>query len=68
MIKIAFTAYLLFILALVSSWIYGLLLGFQAHVFVGVINIIFPPLAWITGFVEFCFNYNIAAELAATFF
>ena len=53
--------------SLFAFWIYGLVLGFTAHVVIGVVFIVLPPLPTVTGIAQFFFHYNIAERLSVLF-
>lgn len=56
-----------FILSVIALSIYGLVLGFQAHVWVGVLHLVVTPLSFATGFTEFFFGYDIGQAIADSF-
>lgn len=47
--------------------IYGIVLGFMAHVLMGVAAFLVTPFAWLVGFTQFFFGYNIAEAIVALF-
>lgn len=55
---------LLLKLYLVATAIYGLILGFSAHVLIGVLFLIVSPLSLITGLVAQFSSNDVAMELA----
>lgn len=63
----ALALFVIFILSVISLTIYGLVLGFQAHVLVGVLHLVVTPLSFVTGFTEFFFGYDISQAIADSF-
>lgn len=55
------------ILGIIALTIYGLVLGFMAHVLVGVLHLVVTPLSFVTGFTEFFFDYDISRAIANSF-
>jgi hypothetical protein len=47
--------------------IYGLVLGFSAHILIGIVHLVITPLSFITGFTEFFFGVDLGQSLAAAF-
>lgn len=52
------------VLGVFALGIYGLVLGFSAHIFVGIIHLVLTPLSFITGFTMFFFDYDLGMALA----
>jgi hypothetical protein len=67
MYKFLFAVVLMITLGSVALTLYGLFLGFSAHVLIGVLHLVIAPLSFITGFTEFFFSYDISQAILSTF-